>query len=152
MEVVQRRSVLAADRFDYADAFEVSLRENDTRSAEEMVRAGVDGMPTLLGVIVLFAHRYVLRLDLAPLSAPNHLLGWEIIARDHDAIRLRATGPLFKGLLVASRLSPSTAMLETFVAFRRPGLARPIWTTVAPIHRAVVPILLRKAVTACGAR
>jgi hypothetical protein len=147
MGVVQRRPVVAAEGFDYADAFEVAISEGDTRSALEMVRAGVEGMPVWLGVIVLFAHRYALRLDLAPLSAPNHLLGWEIVAKDHDAIRLRAAGPLFDGMLVASRSSPSTAMLETFVAYRRPGLARPIWTAVAPIHRAVVPVLLRKAVT-----
>ena len=41
MAVVQRRSIVAAESCDYADAFEVSVSQTDTRSAEEMMRAGL---------------------------------------------------------------------------------------------------------------
>ena len=145
MAVVQQRSVVAAEGFDYADAFEVPMSEADARSAEQLVRAGLKGVPWWLGMVVLVAHRHVLRLGLAPGSLPKHVLGWEILTAEHDSIRLRATGPLLHGLLVASRVPPSSAVLETFVSYRRPLLARIIWTAVAPIHRAVVPYLLRRA-------
>jgi hypothetical protein len=149
--VVQRRSIVATERCDYADAFEVALPSADGRSAEELVRAGLQNVPRWLGATVLFAHRHVLRFDLAPLAAPNHLLGWEIAERASDRITLRATGPLLDGVLVAKRIPPSTAVLETFVSYRRP-VARMVWAAVAPIHRAVVPVLLRRAATASGVR
>ena len=66
----------------------------DTRSAEELVRAGLQGAPSWLRVIVLIAHRHVLRLELAPPATPNHLLGWEIVdrrARQHQNARHRPT-------------------------------------------------------------
>jgi hypothetical protein len=145
--VVQRRSILATERCNYADAFGVALPTTDGRSAEELVRAGLENVPRWLGAAVLIVHRHVLRFDLAPLSAPNHLLGWEIADRSPDSLTLRATGPLLDGVLVAKRVPPSTAVLETFVSYRRP-VARMVWAAVAPIHRAVVPVLLRRAATA----
>ena len=151
MAVVQRRSIVGTESCDYADAFEVALATTDERSADELVRAGLENVPRWLGAAVLFAHRHVLRLDLAAPSAPNHLLGWEIADRASDSITLRATGPLLDGVLVARRIPPSTAALETFVSYRRP-VARVVWAAVAPIHRAVVPVLLRRVATASGVR
>ena len=151
MVVVQRRSIVATESCDYADAFEVSLAATDGRSADELVRAGLQSVPRWLGAVVLIAHRHVLRFDLAALSAPNQLLGWEIAEREPDSIRLTATGALLDGVLVAKRVPPSTARLETFVRYRRP-MARLVWAAVAPIHRAVVPVLLRGAARAYGAR
>ena len=106
MAVVQQRSVVAAEGFDYADAFEVPMSKADARSAEQLVRAGLKGVPRWLGMVVLVAHRHVLRLGLAPGSSPKHVLGWEILTAEHDSIRLRATGPLLHGLLVARRVPP----------------------------------------------
>jgi hypothetical protein len=149
--VVQRRSIVATERCDYADAFEIPLAATDGRSAEELVRAGLESVPRWLGAAVSIVHRHVLRFDLAPLSAPNHLLGWRIGDCEPDSIRLSATGPLLDGVLVAKRIPPSTAALETFVSYRRP-VARVVWPAVAPIHRAVVPVLLRRAATAFDVR
>ena len=150
MVVVQRRSIVATQRCDYADAFEVALATTDGRSAEELVRAGLELVPRWLGAAVLIVHRHVLRFDLAP-SAPNHLLGWEIGDREHNSIRLSASGPLLDGVLLAKRVPPSTAALETYVSYRHPA-ARVVWPFVAPIHRAVVPVLLRRAAEAFGVR
>ena len=152
MAFVHRREVLVADGYDYADAFEMSAGEVDARSAEDIVSAGLEGAPRWLRPIVAIAHRYVLGLDLAPLSAPNHIAGWEIVDSDQDTTTLRAAGPLLEGLLVARRTSPSSAVLETFVRYRAPVLAPLIWAAVAPVHRAVVPILLRRAAAASVAR
>ncbi len=145
MVVVQRRSVVATEGYDYADAFEAPLDSADTRSAEELVRDGIERVPRWLGALVLVAHRHVLRLQLAPGRSPNHLLGWEILAAEPDNITLRAAGPLVHGVLVARRVPPSTAVLETFVGYRQPVVARAVWAVVAPIHRAVAPYLLGRA-------
>jgi len=125
------------------------LAATDGRSAEELVRAALANVPRWLSAAVLIVHRHVLRFDLAPSSAPNHLLGWEIGGREHNSIRLSASGPLLDGVLLAKRVPPSTAALETFVSYRHPA-ARVVWPFVAPIHRAVVPVLLRRAATAFG--
>jgi hypothetical protein len=77
---------------------------------------------------------------------------WEILAVEHDMIRLRATGALMDGLLVARRAGPSSAVLETYVTYRRPVLGRIVWTAVAPIHRAVAAFLMRRAATVSVAR
>ena len=145
MVVAHRRSKIELAGYDYADAFEAPLRPADTRSAEELYLAGLEAMPAWLGVVVLAAHRHILRLQLAPPSAPNHLLGWEVLAADHDSITLKAAGPLIRGVLIARRATPSTAVLETFVSYRRPVLARLVWAAVGPMHRKVGPYLLRLA-------
>jgi hypothetical protein len=149
--VVQRRSIVAGERFDYADAFEVAVGSPDARSAQEVVRAGLEGAPGWLRRLVLIAHRHVLRFELAPGGTPDHVMGWEVLSAEHDMMRLRATGPLMEGVLVARRAGPSSAALETYVSYRRPVLGRIIWTAVAPIHRAVAPYLLRRAVANAGA-
>jgi uncharacterized protein DUF2867 len=150
--VVQRRSVVADETCDYADAFEVSVSTPDTRTAEEVVRAGLEGAPGWLGMMVLIAHRYVLRFELAPAGTPNHIMGWEVLSADHDVMRLRATGSLMEGMLVARRAGPSAVVLETYVTYRRPVLARIVWTVVGPIHRVVAPYLLRRAAIASDDR
>ncbi len=152
MAVVQRRSIVADEGCDYADAFEVSVDEPDTRSAEQLFLAGLEGAPRWLRRVVLVVHRHVLRFELAPLEAPNHVLGWEILSVEPDRIRLRATGPLLNGVLVARRLTPLSAVLETFVSYRRPVLARVVWTVVSPVHRTVAQFLLRRAATASAER
>jgi hypothetical protein len=103
-------------------------------------------------MVVLIAHRHVLRFELASGGTPNHVMGWEVLSAEHDMMRLRATGPLMEGVLVARRASPSSAALETYVRYRRPVLGRIIWTAVAPVHRAVAPYLLRRAAATSAAR
>ncbi|GFG48712.1 DUF2867 domain-containing protein [Mycolicibacterium agri] len=138
---------MTTEEWDYADAFAVSIDETDTRSAKEVVLAGAAGVPWWMQLAVGLTHRFVLWLDLSNRSDPQHVLGWDVIAADHDRIQLRAAGPLVDGMLVGRRIPPSTAVLETFVAYRRPVLARMVWTAVAPVHRIVVPQLLRRAAT-----
>jgi hypothetical protein len=143
--VVQRQSDVTSDDYDYVDAFRASVDQPDTRSAEEVFRAGLEDAPRWLRVIVLIAHRHVLRFELAPPDAAKHVMGWEVLAAEYDEIRLRAAGPLIRGLLVARRTGPQAAVLETYVKYQAPVLGRVVWTAVAPIHRAVAPYLLRRA-------
>jgi uncharacterized protein DUF2867 len=129
---------------DYRDIFEVPLTASDDRSAKELYLAGIASMPTWLALVVLVAHRYLLRLRLAPASAPRHLMGWQIMDSDHDSLRLGAAGPLIDSVLVARRTG-STAVLETSLTYRRSVLGRLVWAVVGPVHRKVGPYLLRRA-------
>lgn len=150
MALAERRSNTAVTGSDYSDIFEAPLAPGDDRSAKELYVAGVESMPVWLGIVVFVAHRYVLRFRLAPIGAPDHLMGWKVVDADHDTIRLGASGPLIDGVLVARR-SRSAAALETAVTYRRPVLARLVWAVVGPVHRRVGPYLIRRA-TASASR
>jgi hypothetical protein len=131
-------------RYDYADAFEVALNAGDSRSAEQVVRDGLEHAPSRLQSVILIVHRRVLRLRLGPGSSPNHIVAWRIMESEPHMIRLEATGPLIAGALVARRIGSGTARLTTFVTYQRP-LARIVWPMVAPLHRRVAPYLMERA-------
>src|SRR3954466_15573512 len=80
-------------RYDYADAFEVTLSEGDERSAEEVVRDGLEHAPWRLRSVIMIVHRRVLRLHVGPDF-------WPIVASEPNMVRLEAAGPLIAGALV----------------------------------------------------
>ena len=131
-------------RYDYADAFEVSLRDGDNRTAELVVRSGLEHAPAVLGRVVVFAHRHVLRFRLGSVLSPKHVVGWQITTNEPDVVRLEAEGPLINGVMVARRTDENVARLTTFVAYQHP-LARYVWVVVGPLHRRVAPYLMQRA-------
>ena len=135
----------AALRYDYADAFEVTLPEGDRRSAEQILRAGLQGAPSALRSTILVVHRHVLRFQLGPVTSSDHVLGWQITMSEPDVARLETSGPLTDAALVARRIGERTARLTTFVVFRRPTLARLVFPFVAPVHRRVAAYLMQRA-------
>jgi hypothetical protein len=151
----RRRSVvvedpdLAAD-YDYADCFEIELADSDTRSPEEAFRAAVEQNSWVSHwlPIVPIIHRHVLRLHLEAPSSPNQLFGWRIVKSDADVIRLEASGPLIRGVIVGRRRTRSTVTFTTFVYYVSPMPARVIWALVSPLHRSIVPYLLERAAAA----
>jgi hypothetical protein len=131
-------------RYDYTDAFEVTLPEGDSRSAEQLIRDGLEHAPSALRSVVLVVHRRVLRLRLGVSSSPNHIVAWQITASEPDMVRLEAAGTLIAGALVGRRIGGRTARLTTFVSYQSP-LARLVWPMVAPLHRRVAPYLMERA-------
>jgi hypothetical protein len=130
---------------DYRDRFQVEATGPDDRTAEEWARAALEGMPAALRALVLFAHRRLLRFELGPLDAADHVLGWRIVSSEHDAVRLAAEGPLIRAVLVGRRTGAGAMVLRTFVHFRRGRLSRATWFVVGPVHRRVAPYLLARA-------
>ena len=58
-------------------------------------------------------------------------------------VTLEAESPLLgRGVIVARRPDPTSAMLTTYVFFARPVAARAVWTLVSPLHRGVARYLL----------
>jgi hypothetical protein len=142
---VPTREPLLGDHadYDYADAFEIRLAAPDGRSAEAFTRDALDGAPWPVRTTIRTAHRYVLRLRLGPRSSPAHLFGWKIVTSEPDVVQLEAVSPLLgRGVIVARRPDPTSAMVTTYVFFTRRATASAVWAMVAPVHRLVVPLLL----------
>lgn len=129
----------------YADAFETAVRAEDRRSPEEWAHRGLRRAGPA-GNLVVLAHRHLLRFRLAPPGSPGHLQGWRIVSSDEDVLHLEATGPLTTGTLVARRASPTSVLLTTTLVHRRPRAASLVWTVLGPVHRALAPQLLARAV------
>ena len=134
--------------YDYADAYEIEILATDSRSAEEFAREALENSPAALRRFIVIAHRYVLGLRLAPLDAPGHVLGWRVVASTQELAVLTAESPLAQAALVGRRVAPDRVRLTTFLAYRRPLVARTIWTAVGPAHRRIAPYLLERAARA----
>jgi hypothetical protein len=122
----------------------VDLREGDNRTAERVVRTGLEQGPAVLGRVFLFVHRHVLRFRLGPPLSPKHVVGWQIVTNEPDVLHLRAEGSLLNGVMVARRTDENVARLTTFVTYQRP-LARIVWAIVGPVHRKAAPYLMERA-------
>jgi hypothetical protein len=132
-------------RPDYADAFELRVPEPDDRSAEQWVRAGLEGAPAAVRRLILLVHRHVLRLRLGPVAAADHVLGWRIASRAADVVRLEASGALADALIVGRRVDTTAIQLTTALSYRRRAPARAVWAVVGPLHRRIAPLLLERA-------
>jgi hypothetical protein len=132
---------------DYADAFEVTVDEADTRTAEEVMRTGLSRVAPSRFSALLMAHRHLLGFRLGPPSAPDHVMGWRVVTSEPDQCRLEADGPVMAGTMVMRRADPVTMRLTTFVRYRQP-LARIIWAFAGPIHRRAAPQLMELSATA----
>jgi len=141
---------VADDRPGYVDTSEVSLWAGESRSAEHWSRALFEEAPRPIPWFLSAGWRIVLGLRLGPRRSPGHVLGWRITSNESDEIRLESRSPLMTAQLVL-RTSPTTTVLTTNVYFRS-RLAHPIWAVVAPIHRQVVPYLLRRAASSSAER
>jgi hypothetical protein len=128
---------------DYTDVFEVPILHGDLRTAEQMFRDALRDEPG--GGIVLWIHRHVLRFRLGPLSSPNHVIGWQIMHSDHDAIVLTTNGSLMRGELTLRREDGGRATLTTRVHYHRKVAARAVWAMVGPLHRVIAPRLMQRA-------
>jgi hypothetical protein len=105
--------------YDYADAFELLLEAPD-RLARVVVRAGVDATPAWIKRIA---------------GAPDGLASARIVASDADAVVLEDSDPLMDTVMVGRNVEPERRVLTTVLRYRRPLLARAVWTFVAILHR-----------------
>ena len=128
---------------DYADCFEVRLDRPDTHSAEEWARACLDSAPAAARATIRLAHGGILRFDLRADDA-DHLMGWLVEQADREVLHLKTSGPLLGAHIIARRTSPTTCRMTTFLLYERPA-ARRLWVFVGPLHRAIAPLLLRRA-------
>jgi len=140
---VTERYPVAGYAADYADAFAVDAAGAPPVPLEDLFRTTLDGWPAR--PLVGFAHRRLLRFQLAPRRSPEHVHGWRIVTAEPDVVVLRALSPWMSGHLVGRR-SGGEIVLTTFLRWARPGLPRLVWALVGPAHRRVTPHLLARCV------
>lgn len=127
---------------DYGSSFTADVPAAGTASPEQWVRDILERAPLLLRWFVLVGWRFVLRLRLAP-AGPDTVAGWTISTITPEEITLEVeSGSLSarKVLLVG----PDRLTLSTYVWFRR-RLGRVLWSTLAPVHHRIEPLLLTLA-------
>lgn len=128
------------DRVDYADAF--IAKNVPSRTPEEWARIIVHNASPLVREFVFRAHQ-ILRLRVERSDSPEKLMGWTIRHRGAQQCVLGAEGALVTPRIVVTT-PPGQLLVATLLRFDRIS-ARPIWTVVGPIHRAVARYLLNNA-------
>jgi hypothetical protein len=147
--VVAEEPLIGSDRYDYADAFEIQVREPDARSAEQFARCALAEAPWPVRWTIWIAHRHLLRLRLGPGSSSDHLLGWKIVTSQPDVIHLSAESPLLgRGVLVGRRVDSTCMVITTYVFYTHSAPGRVVWKIAGPLHRRIAPYLLERAATA----
>ncbi|NJP93896.1 DUF2867 domain-containing protein [Nonomuraea sp. FMUSA5-5] len=81
-----------------------------------------------------------LRLSAQP--SPDTVAGWRIAERGPDWIRMEAASSFLTAHIVV-RATEGQVAAATFLRYDRPR-GRVVWTALSPIHRALVPWILRK--------
>jgi Protein of unknown function (DUF2867) len=137
---------------DYADAFEILIGENDSRTAEQTFRDGLGAEPGAGGRVVSWIHRYVLRFRLGPFTSSDHVIGWKIVYSGPDQFVLSADGSLMRGQLSMSRRADRHAVLTTQLFYRHHATARIVWAVIGPVHRAIAPRLIENSARRASAR
>lgn len=144
--------LLGEDPYDYADAYEIPV-EPDGRSAEEHARLALERAPWAARWFVWAVQRLLLGFRLGPRSSPTHILGWRIVASEHDVIQLAAMSPVLgRSLIVLRRIDRTCARVTICIFFARPLAARFLWAMAVPGHRRIVPYLMERAAAAAARR
>jgi hypothetical protein len=128
---------------DYVSAFEVDRMPADERTPEQWARAAWEEAPGPLRRLLLAGWTVGLRLRLGPRPAPDHVLGWPIVASTPDVVVLQARSSLMICQNVV-RLSGIQARWSTVVRYEKGG-ARVLWSLAAPVHHRTLPALLNRA-------
>jgi Protein of unknown function (DUF2867) len=139
--VARRLSTLA--HIDYEDAYRIRTGAADQRTGEEWARVIFEDAPfTARGSLLVGWSSLGLRLN--PARSDGHVLGWKILASAPDFVLLGADSPLgLRAQLLCER--ERHAVLFCTLVEKRNAVGRTIWARVEPVHRRVVPRVLRQA-------
>jgi hypothetical protein len=141
--------LIGPDRYDYADAYEIRVREPDERSAEELARLAFEQAPWQARWFIWAVQRLLLGFRLGPRSSPDHIFGWRMLTSQHDVIQLGAVSPVLgRSLIVARRIDQTCARVTICIFFAHPLAARVLWAIAGPGHRRIVPYVMEHAAAA----
>lgn len=116
---------------DYADAFEVRLPNADTETPASWVLRGLTDTPILVKKIAQFLGRD----EKTDPSLPDVVAGWHILQSTPQLIVLERTLPLMHVRAVGRNMGESDRRFTSVLNFRRPIIARALWTVIGPGHR-----------------
>ena len=133
--------IAVAQRYDYADTFEVQLPKSDVYSPEVWVRGGLAATPAIVARIV-----GLLGLRPASAPAPDRLSVFRIVSSDPELIHLEASVPMLHVALLGRNSGPASRTLTTVLQYKRPLLARLAWAVIGIAHRRVALRLITSKV------
>lgn len=122
--------VAAATRYDYADAFELSVPGSDPLEPREWLSRGLDDSPA----IIEFLTSALLGIRDKPTARPEDLADWIVVESTPELIHVERSLPLMRVTIVARRLAAGRR-LTSVLAFNRPAIARPLWAVLGIGHR-----------------
>lgn len=130
-------------RVDYADTFEVDVNRPRDRSAEEWMRAILEGAPLRMRFQLLSAWSAI-GLKLRVPGSDRSILGWDIRAGDDDFVLLGASSRIgMPGELLLHR-QENGLLFATFVRHDN-SVARTMWAAIEASHLITVRSLLERA-------
>ncbi|HST54533.1 MAG TPA: hypothetical protein VLJ42_01400 [Solirubrobacteraceae bacterium] len=137
------RSLGALANADYADIVTATI---DVMPAEpdEVVHAALNRLPRGLLLLIPFVQRVFLGLRLKLRPSPDHLLGWKIVDRGENWIRIYAASWFLTGHVVM-HVDNGQISFASFIRYDR-RLAAFVWPPVSLIHRRVALALVRSAI------
>lgn len=135
--------IATAQRYDYADAFELRLSEPDPYSPETWVRAGLDSTPKWVDRVA-----ELLGMRSAPAESADRVGDFRVIDSGPDVVHLETSLPLMRVVLVGRRVEPTRRMFTSVLHYRRPVLARLIWAVVGIGHRRAARQLITSKISA----
>ena len=112
--------VATTRHYDYADAFELQLDGPDRWTPEDWVRAGMDAVPAWIKWVA---------------GARDGFGSARIAESNGDVVVLEDTDPLMETVLVGRRVAPDRRVFTTVLTYRRPRVARAVWSLVGILHR-----------------
>ena len=142
-EVIRSLDTLACP--DYADIVTARVSER-SMTAEQWVRAMLRGVPCGLLIFVPLVQRVALGLRLELRSSPDYVLGWKIVDRGDNWLRVEAASWFLTGHVVV-HVDDGQLSVASFIRYDR-GPAALIWPPVSLIHRQVALALIRSAARA----
>jgi hypothetical protein len=142
------KALCGLTRVDYEDAFLIEVAATRERSAEQWVRALLEQTPPALRHS-LRSGWLALGLKVAAAGADRSVLGWELRRSTPDFVVLAADSWIGMPAELVFNRQPQALLLATLVEHQNPAV-RAMWAGVEPVHRQVVPRILRRASEIAG--
>jgi hypothetical protein len=137
------RSLGALADADYADIVTATI-DVTPAEPEQVIHATLNGLPRRLLFLIPFVQRIFLGLRLKLRPSPDHLLGWKIVDRGKNWIRIEAVSWFLTGHVVM-HVDKRRISFASFIRYDR-RLAAFVWPPVSLIHRRVALALVRSAI------
>lgn len=128
--------VATARPYDYADAFEVRLAAPDPYPPRVWVEAGLDATPKAVERIVGLLGRA------KKTGEADREIRFRTVENTAEVVQLETSLGLLDVIVVGRQVEPTVRRLTTVLHFKRPLLARLVWTFIGLGHRRFAPRIL----------
>ena len=128
----------------YAWSYELTTSRREDRGPEQWARRTLEGAPAPVRVLLVVGWRFGMLLRLGPLRpVPGRVLGWPVVERTPESVRVAVAGPLFDAQNTVE-VAGEVVRWTTTVQYHN-ALGRLLWAIAAAVHQRSLPLLLKRA-------